>query len=194
MHRRDQIRFTVATILKGLHLLAPMFKSVKVVVAPGNHGENRINGKRTSIGDNDDLLVFEMAQVGIEHDPNMSHVSFEIAEEEESITTEVRGWTYGITHGSIYGRGSGNVRNKVFNWFRNMAANRHAIGRSDVLITHHFHHDACEDWGETLWVQSPAMDGGSNYFREMTGHNAKSGMLSWVATTSSRFQDKQILW
>ena len=194
MHRREQIRFTVATIMKGIHLLAPMFSSVRVVVAPGNHGENRINGKKTSTGDNDDLLVFEMAQLGIGSDSNMNHVSFDIAEEEESITTEVRGWTYGITHGSIYGRGAGNVRNKVFNWFKIMAANRHEIGKSDVLVTHHFHHDACEDWGKTLWVQSPAMDGGSSFFKEMTGHDAKSGMLSWVATTSSRFQDKQILW
>lgn len=193
MHRRDQIRFTVATILRAIHELAPMFERVRVVVAPGNHGENRINGKRTSIGDNDDLLVFEMAEVGLSNDPNMKHVSFEIAQEEESITTEVRGWVYGVTHGSVYGRGAGNVRNKVFNWFRTMSANRHPVGASDVLVTHHFHHDASEDWGQTLWVQSPAMDGGSNYFKELTGHTAKSGMLSWVVTPKTRFQDKQIL-
>ena len=193
MNRREQIRLTVAVILKGIYELAPMFESAKIVVVPGNHGEHRINGKRTTIGDNDDLLVFEMAQVAIEQDKNMSHVSFEIAENEESIVSEVQGWKFGVTHGSVYGRGAGAIRQKVFNWFRNMAANRHPVGMADVLFTHHFHHDACEDWGETLWVQSPALDGGSAYFRELTGHNAKSGMLSWVTTPSNRFQDKQIL-
>jgi len=193
MHRRDQIRFTVATILSGLHQLAPQFKSVRVVVVPGNHGENRINGKKTATGDNDDLLVFEMAEVGLQADKNMKHVSFQIAQEEESILTQIQGWNYGTTHGSVYGRGAGNVRNKVFNWFKIMAANRHEVGMADVLVTHHFHHNACEDWGKTLWVQTPAMDGGSAFFKEMTGHSAKSGMLSWVVTSTNRFQDKQIL-
>lgn len=193
-HRRDQIRLTVATILKGLHTLAPLFESVRVVVVPGNHGENRINGNRTAIGDNDDLLVFEMAQVAVEHDPNMKHISFEIAEDEVSLLTEVQGWKYGVTHGDVYGRGGGTgVRNKVFNWFKTMAANRHPVGSADVLVTHHFHHDALEDWGATLWVQNPTMDGGSAYFVEATGHKPKHGMNSWVVTPKERLQDKQIL-
>jgi len=67
MSRRDQIKTTVATILKGLHVLAPLFQKVRVVVVPGNHGEHRINGYRTELGDNDDLLVFEIAELGIKN-------------------------------------------------------------------------------------------------------------------------------
>lgn len=193
-NRRQQVRGVAAIIIQALLKLAPMFESVKVVAIPGNHGEHRINGNRTTIGDNDDLLVFEIAQVACESNPALSHVKFEIAEKEISVTTEVRGWTYGITHGDVFGKGSGmGVRNKVFNWFRTMAANRHPVGKSDVLLTHHFHHDAMEDWGATLWVQSPTMDGGSHYFREATGHDTKPGMNSWVVTETERLQDKQIL-
>jgi len=193
-HRRDQIRLTVATILKGIYTLAPLFNKVKIVAVPGNHGENRIGGSRTTIGDNDDLLVFEMAEVGIKNDPNMKHVKFEIAEKEVSLTTKIQGWVYGITHGDVYGKGGGTgVRNKVFGWFKTMAANRHAVGSADVLVTHHFHHDALEDWGATLWVQNPTMDGGSHYFVEATGHKPKHGMNSWVVTKTDRFQDKQVL-
>ena len=193
-HRRDQIRLAVATILKGLHTLAPLFDTVRVVVVPGNHGENRINGNRTAIGDNDDLLVFEMAEVGLKNDPNMQHVKFQVAEDEVSIVTEIRGWNYGVTHGDVYGRGGGTgVRNKVFGWFKTMAANRHPVGSADVLVTHHFHHDALEDWGATLWVQNPTMDGGSAYFVEATGHKPKHGMNSWVVTHQDRFMDKQVL-
>jgi hypothetical protein len=193
-HRRGQIRNTVAMILKGIKQLAPHFDTVRVVVVPGNHGEHRITGNRTTIGDNDDLLVFEMAQVGIESDPKFKHVSFEIAEREISMTTQIQGWTYGVTHGDVYGKSGGTgVRNKVFNWFKTMAGNRHPVGSSDVLVTHHFHHDALEDWGATLWVQNPTMDGGSHYFKEATGHSTLSGMNSWVVTETERFQDKQIL-
>lgn len=193
MNRREQIRFTVGAILKGIYELAPMFKSVRVVVVPGNHGEHRINGNRTEIGDNDDLLVFEMAQVALELDKTMKHVTFEIAEREISLATEIQGWIYGITHGDVFGRGSGAVANRVFNWYKTMAANRHPVGASDVLVTHHFHHEATADWGSTLWVQNPALDGGSNYFKEALGYDAKSGMASWVVSPSSRLQDKQIL-
>jgi len=193
-HRRGQIKNTVAMIIKGIKQLAPHFDTVRVVVVPGNHGEHRINGNRTTIGDNDDLLVFEMAQLGIESDPAFKHVSFEIADREISITTKVQGWTYGLTHGDVYGKTGGTgIRNKVFNWFKTMAGNRHAIGMSDVLLTHHFHHDAMEDWGATLWVQNPTMDGGSHYFKEATGHDTKPGMNSWVVTQLERFQDKQVL-
>lgn len=194
LNRREQIRNTVAAILRGLTLLAPLFETVRVVVVPGNHGEHRITGNRTEIGDNDDLLVFEMAQVGCANDPRFKHVSFEIASKEISIATNIRGWVYGITHGDVYGRGSGTgVRNKVFNWFKTMAANRHPVGASDVLLTHHFHHDAMEDWGNTLWVQNPTIDGGSHYFKEYSGHETRPGMNSWVVTESERLQDKQII-
>lgn len=194
LNRREQIRNTVAAILRGLTLLAPLFETVRVVVVPGNHGEHRITGNRTEIGDNDDLLVFEMAQVGCANDPRFKHVSFEIASKEISIATNIRGWVYGVTHGDVYGKGSGTgVRNKVFNWFKTMAANRHPVGASDVLLTHHFHHDAMEDWGNTLWVQSPTIDGGSHYFKEYSGHETRPGMNSWVVTTWERLQDKQIL-
>lgn len=194
LNRREQVRLTVALILKGLYNLAPLFERVRVVVVPGNHGENRINGNRTAISDNDDLLVFEMAEVGLQNDPNMQHVSFEIAESEVSMVTDIRGWKYGITHGDVYGKSGGSgIRNKVFNWVRTMAANRHPVGLVDVLVTHHYHHDALEDWGSMLWVQNPTMDGGSHYYKEATGHYAKSGMNSWVVTTEERFQDKQVL-
>ena len=193
-HRRDQIKLAVASILKGLYTLAPYFESVRVVAVPGNHGEHRINGNRTAIGDNDDVLVFEMAEVGIKNDPNMAHVKFEIAQDEVSMVTEILGWKYGVTHGDVYGKSGGSgIRNKVFNWIKTMAANRHPVGLVDVLVTHHYHHDALEDWGSMLWVQNPTMDGGSHYYKEATGHYAKHGMNSWVVTTQERFQDKQIL-
>lgn len=193
-NRREQIRGTVALILQGIAQLAPHFKSVRVVVAPGNHGEHRINGNRTTIGDNDDLLVFEMAEIACNNDPRFQHVKFEIAEKEISVTTKIYDWVYGVTHGDVYGRGSGTgVRNKVFGWFKTMAANRHPVGMSDVLVTHHFHHDALEDWGNTLWIQNPTMDGGSHYFKEFSGHDTKPGMNSWVVTPQERLQDKQIL-
>lgn len=193
-NRREQIRGTVAMILHGISILAPHFNTVRFIVVPGNHGENRINGSKTQIGDNDDLLVFEMAELACKNDVRFKHVSFEISENDVSMTTNIQGWTYGVTHGDVYGKtGGSGVRNKVFNWFKTMAANRHAVGGSDVLVTHHFHHDAQEDWGNTLWVQCPTIDGGSHYFKEFSGHDTKPGMASWVVTKDERYQDKQVL-
>jgi hypothetical protein len=193
-NRREQVRGVATMILEGITKLAPHFESVRVVVAPGNHGEHRIAGNRTTIGDNDDLLVFEIAEMACNVHPDLQHVKFEIAEKEISVTTKIFDWTYGVTHGDIYGKTGGTgIRNKVFNWFKTMAANRHPIGQSDVLVTHHFHHDALEDWGMTIWVQNPTMDGGSHYFKEATGHDTRPGMNSWVVTESERLQDKQVL-
>lgn len=191
--RRQQIRDTVTFILAGIDQLAPLFEHVDVLVVPGNHGENRIQGKRTTRHDNDDCAVFEHAALAVQRDPSLSHVRFVIALDEPAKTIAVGPWIIGATHGHVFARGAGGTSQKAHRWFAGQAAGRHPIGDADVLLSFHYHHFALQDWGHTIWVQSPAMDGGSPHFTDGTGFDAGPGMLSFLTTTAHRFTDPQIL-
>jgi hypothetical protein len=191
--RRAQIRNCVGFILAGIDQLAPLFGDVIVVVVGGNHGENRIGGKRTTRHDNDDCAVFEHAALACSRDPRLGHVRFVIAVDEPAKTLQVGPWILGATHGHVFQRGAGGPAAKARRWFEGQAGGRHPVGDADVLLSHHFHHYAAQDWGATLWVQAPAMDGGSPFFTDATGLNGAAGMLSWVMTPTKRFTDMQIL-
>lgn len=192
--RRAQIRNTVTFILEGLDRLAPLFERVNVLAVGGNHGENRINGNRTTRHDNDDCAVFEHVALAASRDPRLGHVNFVIAQDEPAKTLDVNGWILGTTHGHVFGKNiSGSVEQKAWNWFRNQAAGRQPVGDSDVLITHHYHHFASRDWGAALWVQTPAMDGGSPFFTDFSGQSSEAGLLTWVMSPEKRFVDPQIV-
>lgn len=192
--RRTQVRNAVALALEGIDRLAPLFEKVTFLVVPGNHGENRVDGKRTNRYDNDDVAVFEHVALATSRDPKLQHVNFIIPQDEMSKTIEVSGWVLGTTHGHLYGKGSGgSIEQKALKWFSGQAAGRQPIGDSDVLVTHHFHHLAIRDWGATTWVQTPAMDGGSEWLTDMNGQSSQPGMLSFVMSPETKLMDLQIL-
>ncbi|MFJ5532476.1 hypothetical protein [Streptomyces sp. NPDC093261] len=191
--RRAQVRNAVTFALDGLDRLAPLFKDVTVLVVGGNHGENRIAGNRTTRSDNDDCAVFEHAARAAERDRRLSHVRFSIADGELAKTLDVHGWILGTTHGHVFARGSGSAEAKAYRWYSGQAAGHRPAGDCDLLVTHHYHHFAARDWGGCMWIQTPALDGGSDHFTDATGQGADPGMLSWVMSPDKRFADALIL-
>lgn len=198
MHRKQQIEGVIALILHAIDTLAPMFHHVSIVAARGNHGENRIGGKYTTLGDNDDTHVFEMAKLALARDPEMQHIDWVIADTEAGVATKVYDWVLATTHGDVFAKGvtGSSIDKKAHNWMKNMAISRKKFGllaEADVLITHHFHHEKGSDWGECLWRQTTSQDRGSPYFEQATGEYSQPGMLTFVMTESTRYQDEKIL-
>lgn len=191
--RRAQIRDTSLIVLDMLDRFAPCFDTVRVMAVPGNHGENRLNGKRINRHDNDDVLVAEAVAMAAARDKKLEHVAFNIALDEAALTMEVQGHILGATHGSVFGKTAGNPSQKAYNWFKNMAAGRHPIGDSDVLVSAHFHHEQIVNWGKMLWTQLPAMDGGSPEFAEYSGTDAQPGMATWIMTKENKFTGYEVL-
>jgi hypothetical protein len=95
----------------------------------------------------------------------------------------------------VYAKGvaGATIGKKAQAWFKNMAMKRDPIAQADVLITHHYHHEQTCDWGSTLWKQTRSQDRGSLYFEQSTGEYSVPGMLSWVMTPDTRWQDEMYL-
>lgn len=192
--RRAQIRTMTGITLNLLDRLAPEFETVRVFAVPGNHGEHRANGKRVNRHDNDDQLVAEAVATAAERDPALSHVSFVIAYDEPAVTADIQGHILALTHGSVYAKsGSGSPSEKALRWYRNMAGAHHPVGSADILVGNHFHHEVVANYGSMLFVQNPAMDGGSPEFADYSGTDCPPGMATWLMTPESRFTGYDIL-
>lgn len=199
LDRKQQLEGVIALLLHTIDELGPTFDRIKVLAARGNHGENRINGKYTTLSDNDDTHAFEMAKLALSRDPEYrDKIEWTIAEAEAGVWCEVYDWTLATTHGDVYAKGvaGATIDKKAHAWYKNMAAARKRFGRlgqADVLITHHFHHDKMSDWGDCFWRQTPSQDNGSPYFEMATGEYSHPGMLTFVMTPDVRYSDEEVL-
>jgi hypothetical protein len=192
--RRAQIRTMTGIVLDMLDRFAPEFPTVRVLAVPGNHGEHRLQGKRVNRHDNDDQLVAEAAAMAAERDQKLSHVAFNIAYEEPAVTADIQGHILAVTHGSVYGKtGTGSPALKAYSWFKNMAAGRYPAGDASILVGNHFHHDVITNFGSLLFIQNPAMDGGSPEFADYSGTDCAPGMSTWLMTQQSRFTGYEVL-
>jgi predicted phosphodiesterase len=120
-----------------------------------------------------------------------SHIKFAIPSDELSLTVEVQGKIIGITHGHL-ARSSGGVEAKLKQWISGQALGRQPIGDCDILVTGHYHTMKLADWGGVKWLQAPALDGGSVWWRQSTGENADAGVLTFVVSQNG-VSDIQVL-
>lgn len=170
LDRRDQVKLVRRLLTEFLLALAETGLPVHVAAVPGNHGENRQNGKAfTSLGDNDDVAVVEQIAEAFEL-AGLNNVTFSLpAKERLSLTVEVLGHIVGLTHGHI-ARGGVGVEGKILNWFKSMAATRDPIGDSDILFTGHYHHARYQQLvGDTYWIQGGALCDSSAWFSQSAG-------------------------
>lgn len=143
--------------------------------------------------DNDDLAIVEqVAEILAANSEAFGHVKFAIAKDALTLTIPSAGWIIGITHGHI-ARAGGGTEAKLQRWWEGQAAGRQPIGDSDVLVTGHYHHLRVADWGGCVWLQAPAMEGGSEWWRVSSGQMSQIGMLSFVTTEEQRVSDVLIL-
>lgn len=194
LDRRDQVKVTRRLLSDSLQAWSKHFEQVTVAAVGGNHGENRNSGKGfTGVQDNDDLAIVEQVAEILAANPDaFGHVRFAIAKDALTLTVPAAGWIVGITHGHIASRGS-NPEQKLQRWWEGQAAGRQPIGDADILVTGHYHHLRIADWGSCLWLQAPAMEGGSEWWRQATGQMSQIGMLTFVSTEEQRAVDIAVL-
>ena len=175
----EVIRNLASKALKEWASLAP-----RIVVAPvgGNHGEVRQDGASfTDFGDNRDVAVFETVAWALAENPDaFGHISFQIPNAELTQTLDVFGSVVGVAHGHQARKGS-TPEQKLLNWWRGQMEGRQAIGDADILVSGHYHHLQVVRQGTRTWMQAPALDGGSEWFENMTGLASPPGTLSFVA-------------
>lgn len=197
LNRRQQIRVLRRLLTKAITTWSKLFSEVIVIAVPGNHGENRnAAGKAfTTRGDNDDVSVFEMVAEILSANPDAyGHVRFILPEDEISITIEVSGFILGFAHGHVTSSGA-DPQKKIKEWWKNQKFTNNPIGDANILITGHYHHfSVIEHDNDKIHMQCPAMDGGSEWFNDLTGVDSRPGTLTFLLDSSDKpYRDLEII-
>lgn len=185
----EQLRVTRQLLVKAITRWSALFDKVVVAAIQGNHGEVRKDGKSfTDFADNMDTDVFACAYEVLQANPDAyGHVKFVFPQGQElTLTLDCAGTIVGLAHGHQFR----NV-NKVVDWWAQQSHGRQEIGHADLLLTAHFHHLRLMQDQKT-WIQAPALDGGSDWWRHVSGNDAPPGVLTLVVS-GGKWSDLAVL-
>lgn len=164
-------------IYRTLDRFACITPDLLVIAAPGNHGEERDNGKAyTLASDNHDVAVVQTVQRGIRLNENgaFNHVKFLYPYGQElAVAADLSGVPVGFAHGHQFGGPM-----KAETWWKDQAHGKAAVGDCDLLISAHYHHLKVAQGGRKSWIQIPSLDGGSHWWENKTGQHSPPGMVS----------------
>jgi predicted phosphodiesterase len=169
----EQVRVLRRLMLHQVQTFAPLAERIVVPVVPGNHDEAQRVGKVVRRYD-DSWAVEGAAAVAdaLQLAPGYDHVSFVFPERDElTVTLDIAGTPVGMAHGHQFGR-------DPVKWWANQAHGMQPIGSATLLLAAHLHHLRVEQSGAKSFVQIPALDGGSTWWRHKTGQDAPAGMVS----------------
>jgi predicted phosphodiesterase len=172
---RDMLRHSIEQARK----LAP----VDVYAVGGNHGEERNDSGKayTDFADNRDVSVFRTLAWHYGH-LGVDDVRFSLPKSSLTQTIDLHGVLVGIAHGHQFSGGV-NALVSAEKWWKGQMAGKFPIGHADLLVAGHRHHlIVSEAMGARTFMQCPALDGGSEWYTNLTGASSRDGVLSFVVS------------
>jgi hypothetical protein len=187
LNKRDQMKVVRRMVAYAVRELAPLFDDVLLTAVGGNHGQaSRPMGKQlTDPGDNDDVAVFEVVQEVIEGRDDFDHVRFQLPNDATDICVDIAGVPVALAHGHQFTSGGKLVQAKALEWWKNQTFGLQNTADARILVSSHFHHYSCIVHGARTHFQTPALDGGSRWFRDMFGSDAPAGVLAFRVDAGS---------
>jgi predicted phosphodiesterase len=168
----QQVRVGRRVLMAWIKAFAPLCEELLIPVVPGNHDEpHRI--VMTDPIDSWQIEVVSAVQDACAENPALSHVKFYYPKADHAtLALELGGTVIGLAHG--------HQAKDMGKWLHGQATGRTPVGSADILLTGHFHHFRADQIGPRLWIQVPAMDGGSAWFRDKSGLESPTGIVSLV--------------
>jgi len=174
----EQVRLYRRLVFEIVTRLAAETENLMVVAVPGNHGETvRLMGKMaTRMDDSWDVdAVIAVAETLEQNKAAYSHVKFVTpAKDEGTIVLDLGGTITAIAHGHQVKGGN------VPKWVAEHAKNMAPVGDAHLIVTGHHHHLHIQAMGPRTWIQVPAMESESSWWRERTGEVSPPGMVSAI--------------
>lgn len=170
----QQTRLGRRMLIAWIKQLSPLCEKLIVPVVPGNHDESHRFGVTDPI-DSWQIEVVAGAEDAIRENPVFDNVEFRYpSRDNATLAIEIGGQILGMAHGHQF------KAKDPEKWLAGQATGRTPVGDSDVLLTAHYHHYRAGDIGHRLHIQIPAMDGGSPWFRDRTGLDSPTGIVSFL--------------
>lgn len=179
LNLRDQINLALELNLLWIKTLAPYFEEVIYSACLCNHGQLTRQGGKTNMTDDADnatgLIADTLATLCKLH-PELSHVQFEIPQDEMITLATVNGVNIAMAHGHKI---SGNEEAWLAKQAQNLAHRRNF--RVDIWFLAHKHHASLIDLGPYSRIQATTNDPGSKHYEDMSGMYSRSGTTVFVS-------------
>ena len=182
LDRREQTRVVRRGIRDIIVQTAKHAEQIQVTAIPGNHGENRKNGKAyTTVNDNDDVSVFEQVAEIIAATESIDNVGFRLAASEITVSIRVSGQTIAFTHGHTPKPKNGAVPT-LWDWWKEHTMGRAipALADANILISGHFHHLNIKEQEGRLLLIAPSLTKVGEYWANAHGTTTAAGTLSLI--------------
>ncbi|WP_372407167.1 hypothetical protein [Streptomyces luteireticuli] len=175
----EQIRLTRRLMAYAVMQFAPLASRLTVVAVPGNHGEAvRPSGKGVTRYDDShdtDALVSVGEALALAGDA-YAHVEVYVPDTDElTVVVDCSGTVVAHAHGHQWRAG------RHFEWWRGQAFDKtSAMHTADLLLAGHLHHEHIDTDGSRTFVQVPAMESESTWWRHRTGSRGAPGLMVMV--------------
>lgn len=182
----EQVRVWRRLLMETVRRFAPLVPSLHVSVVGGNHDQATRLPVQTRSDDNwateGALAVQDAAK---ENPEAFGHVQFHVPEKDCAyMTVVINGVSFSILHGHQFRKG------KAAEWWASQAFYGNEPGKSHFMLHGHYHTLSVQQDGPRTIICSPTYDGGSNWYRDLTGaHSAnRQGGIVFVATPDGDFR------
>ena len=183
MHTNDlsfpeQLDMAQVILTHAVTSIAARFGSTRVATVPSNHtawrkGKDRL-GKP---GDDFGLLTHRTVARAL---ASRDDIAFTMTGPwEESLALKVRGAVIGLVHGHQAQSG------RIPQWWAGQSHGGQPTAAATILVTGHYHSFRMEPTGAIdgkarYWLQAPALDGGSSWWRHIKGDESEPGMVTFT--------------
>lgn len=171
----EQVRLYRRLLIEQVKAFAAVAPELVVVGVPGNHDE----AHRPLHTYGDSWAIDSIAAVGdaLALAGNYEHVTLHApARDELTVTLDVCGTVIGAAHGHQWRAGQATT------WWAKQSHGRQPIGDADLLLSAHLHHLRIEQTGsDKTWIQTPALESGSMWWRHRTGEWGQPGVVTFLA-------------
>ncbi|MFI5783134.1 hypothetical protein [Nocardia sp. NPDC051570] len=171
----DQIAVFEQLLYTTIEAFSDDTEQLLVDVVNGNHDEAQ-RFQTTRPGDGWATHAANSVSKGLTRNPAaFGHIEIRTPDPERGYMTVAAGDTvFTIAHGHQWRRG------KAMDWWAAQAFHGQNPGAADILVHGHYHTWELETTDKRARIQSSTLDGGSNYYREMYGSEARRGALVYL--------------
>lgn len=179
----EQIRIARRLMLQAVLMFAPLTEKLTYLAIPSNHGSVRLGPKspENHVLDDYGIEIAEQIRDVAEHSDKLQNLQViipEVSMESLSYTTQ-DGTTLGLVHGHQASNPNG-----LSKWWAGQDHGRMPTAGADILLVGHYHSLKVEQSGDARWIfVCPASEVGSSWFRNKTGQDSKSGILTMTVNS-----------
>lgn len=171
----EQVRLYRRLLLEQVKAFSAITPTLVVVGIPGNHDE--AHRPLHTYGDSWATDAVSAVRDALELAGGYDHVTMHVPDRDElTLTLDVCGTRIGMAHGHQWRAGQATT------WWAKQSHGRQPIGDADLLLSAHLHHLRIEHTGsDKTWLQVPALESGSQWWKHRTGEWGQPGVVTFLA-------------